>query len=91
MQQEMQGTKRQLHAFMASLMQLKSSMDSAGDGDVDHALEMLQSSSWTQSLQGGCIGGWPAMRVFQMALYGGVHRALEMLQSSSWTQSLQGE
>jgi hypothetical protein len=52
MQQEMQGTKRQLHAFMASLMQLKSSMDSAGDGDVDHALEMLQSSSWTQSLQG---------------------------------------
>jgi hypothetical protein len=52
MQQEMQGTKRQLHAFMASLMQLKSSMDSAGDGDVDHALELLQSSSWTQSLQG---------------------------------------
>jgi hypothetical protein len=54
MQQEMQGTKRQLHAFMASLMQLKNSMDSAGDGDMEHALEMLQSSSWTQSLQGEC-------------------------------------
>lgn len=52
-QSEMQGTKRQLHAFMNSLMQLKSSMDSAGDGDIEHALELLQSSSWTQSLQGG--------------------------------------
>lgn len=52
MQQEMQGTKRQLHAFMASLMQLKNSMDSAGDGDMEHALELLQASSWTASLQG---------------------------------------
>lgn len=52
LQAEVQGTKRQLHAFMSSLMQLKSSMDSAGAGDVDHALELLQSSSWSQSLQG---------------------------------------
>ncbi|KAF8057681.1 hypothetical protein HT031_006030 [Scenedesmus sp. PABB004] len=52
-QAEMQGTKRQLHSFMASLMALKSSMDTAGDGDVEHALELLQSSSWSQSLQAG--------------------------------------
>lgn len=49
-QHELQGTRRQLHAFMASLMQLKNSMASAGEGDLEHALELLQSSSYSQSL-----------------------------------------
>jgi hypothetical protein len=49
-QHELQGTRRQLHAFMASLMQLKNSMASAGEGDLEHALELLQASSYSQSL-----------------------------------------
>jgi hypothetical protein len=49
-QTELQGTRRQLHSFMASLMQLKNSMASAGEGDLEHALELLQSSSYSASL-----------------------------------------
>lgn len=49
-QQELQGSRRQLHSFMASLMQLKNSMASAGEGDLEHALELLQSSSYSASL-----------------------------------------
>lgn len=57
-QQELQGTRRQLHSFMASLMQLKNSMASAGEGDLEHALELLQASSYSQSLNGaGQLGG----------------------------------
>jgi hypothetical protein len=55
-QQELQGTKRQLYAFMSSLMQLKSSMASAGEGDMEHALELLQSSSFSTSLQSAKLG-----------------------------------
>lgn len=51
-QTELQGTRRQLHTFMASLMQLKNSMASAGEGDLEHALELLQSSSYSASLNG---------------------------------------
>lgn len=49
-QHELQGTRRQLHSFMASLMQLKNSMASAGEGDLEHALELLQASSYSASL-----------------------------------------
>lgn len=57
-QHELQGTRRQLHAFMASLMQLKNSMASAGDGDLEHALELLQNSSYSASLNSKwlCLG-----------------------------------
>lgn len=51
-QHELQGTRRQLHSFMASLMQLKNSMASAGEGDLEHALELLQASSYSASLNG---------------------------------------
>lgn len=55
-QTELQGTRRQLHSFMASLMQLKNSMASAGEGDLEHALELLQSSSYSASLNSESLG-----------------------------------
>jgi hypothetical protein len=57
-QTELQGTRRQLHTFMASLMQLKNSMASAGEGDLEHALELLQSSSYSASLNGEPVLSW---------------------------------
>lgn len=74
-QQELQGTRRQLHSFMASLMQLKNSMASAGEGDLEHALELLQASSYSQSLNGECWrlsmhGFWSIRRSWLLLMHG---------------------